>query len=101
MSTDYTTDKEAQFVKDLDFVLEQTRNLLIEKNRKYGDSALNPINIFSKLDAKQQLFVSIDHKMKRLKNQQVDDTEDTLDDLIGYCVLSKIFDYRKSGYYDA
>ena len=29
-------------------ICEEIKELLLEKNRKYGDSAINPIRIFSK-----------------------------------------------------
>jgi hypothetical protein len=71
-------------------VCDSIKELLLEKNRKYGDSALNPVRIFSKADAKEQLKVRIDDKLNRLMNQQVDDNEDTVTDLIGYLILYKV-----------
>jgi len=69
---------------------EEIKSLLIEKNRKYGDSAMNPSRIFSKADSKEQLKVRIDDKLNRIMNQQSDDTEDSVMDLIGYLILLKI-----------
>ena len=37
-------------------ILDSIKKLLLEKNRRYGDSALNPRRIFSKLDNKQGYF---------------------------------------------
>lgn len=68
----------------------EIKQLLLEKNRKYGDSALNPVRIFAKSDATEQLKVRIDDKLNRLKNLQEDETEDTITDLIGYLILLKI-----------
>lgn len=65
-------------------------SMLIEKNRKYGDSALNPARIFSKADATEQIKVRIDDKLSRIKNAQDDEDEDVIADLIGYLVLLKI-----------
>ena len=66
----------------------EIRDLLVSKNEAYGDSALSPDNIFSKLDSAQAICARIDDK---LKNTGLDDkTEDTLDDLIGYLILLKI-----------
>ena len=63
------------------------RDLLIRKNKAYGDSALEPDNIFSKLDNAQAICARIDDKLSRIKNNGLDDaTEDTLDDLIGYLI---------------
>jgi uncharacterized protein (DUF302 family) len=75
-------------------VCDSVKELLLEKNRKYGDSALNPIRIFSKSDSTEQIKVRIDDKLNRLKNQQEDDSEDTVTDLIGYLVLLKISQRR-------
>lgn len=82
--------QQQQFKNKLNDVLIRIELMLTEKNRKYGNSALEPINIFSKLDKIEQLKISIDHKLKRIQNQQQDDTEDNIDDLIGYLILLKI-----------
>jgi hypothetical protein len=72
-------------------VLEQIERMLIEKNRKYGNSALEPIGVFSKLSPKEGLLIRIDDKLKRIKNGSLDkDDEDVVNDLIGYLVLLKI-----------
>ena len=71
-------------------VCDQIKQLLLEKNRKYGDSALNPIRIFSSADTTEQLKVRIDDKLNRLKNLQADDQEDAITDLIGYLILLKV-----------
>lgn len=64
--------------------------MLIEKNRKYGDSALNPMRIFSKASTMEQLKVRLDDKLSRLRNVQEDEDEDVVSDLIGYLVLFKV-----------
>jgi hypothetical protein len=71
--------------------LEEIRDLLIAKNQKYGNSALEPLGVFSKLDAKEGLLVRIDDKLKRIKNGSLErDDEDVINDLIGYLILLKI-----------
>ena len=66
-------------------------DLLIEKNKAYGDSALRPANIFAKGDAVENLCSRIDDKLMRIKNRGIDDqTEDTVQDLIGYLILLQI-----------
>lgn len=69
----------------------EIRELLISKNLKYGNSALEPIGIFSKLDPMEGLLIRIDDKLKRIKNGSLEkDDEDVINDLIGYLVLLKI-----------
>ena len=62
-------------------------DMLCEKNRKYGNSALEPCRIFSRANAYEQLLVRLDDKLSRLRNRQNDDDEDVLMDIAGYMVL--------------
>lgn len=71
-------------------VLLKTEALLIIKNKKYGDAALNPVRVFSKVSNIEQLKVRIDDKISRLKTNHIEEDEDVLDDLLGYLVLLKI-----------
>lgn len=61
--------------------------LLINKNVSYGSSYSHPINIFSKSDPKEQLYIRIDDKLNRIKKGKEYASEDTVLDLIGYLVL--------------
>ncbi len=71
--------------------LDEIRDLLIAKNQKYGNSALEPLGVFSQLSAKEGLLVRIDDKLKRIKNGSLQkDDEDVVNDLIGYLILLKI-----------
>jgi len=79
------------FAVQVTIVLEEIRDLLIAKNQKYGNSALEPLGVFSQLSAKEGLLVRIDDKLKRIKNGSLEkDDEDVVNDLIGYLVLLKI-----------
>jgi hypothetical protein len=42
----YTPEAEAKFESDLDHVIGKVRSLLLEKNKAYGDSAMNPVRVF-------------------------------------------------------
>ena len=65
--------------------------LLLSKNAKYGNSALEPLNVFSEAGAVAGIKMRIDDKLKRIKNAGlVDATEDTLQDLAGYLILLMI-----------
>jgi hypothetical protein len=77
-------------------VLGEIQEMLIAKNEKYGNSALEPLVVFSHLSAKEGLLVRIDDKLKRIKNGSLDkDDEDVVNDLIGYLVLLKIYNQSK------
>ena len=74
----------------------EIREMLINKNLKYGNSALEPLGVFSQLSAKEGLLIRIDDKLKRIKNGSLEkDDEDVINDLIGYLVLLKIQDKVK------
>ena len=64
--------------------------LLISKNKKYGNSALEPRRIFSKASAIEQINVRIDDKLSRIANRQSDEDEDVEKDLIGYLILKRV-----------
>ncbi len=81
----------SQFYADVCQVVQSIKELLLEKNEKYGNSALEPLGVFSQLSAKEGLLVRIDDKLKRIKNGSLEkDDEDVINDLIGYLVLLKI-----------
>lgn len=64
--------------------------MLIEKNMAYGDSALNPVRVFSRdLDATTQILVRIDDKLSRIARGSAAG-EDAVLDLLGYLVLYRI-----------
>lgn len=68
------------------------KDLLIAKNRAYGNSATDPVRIFSRASADEQLRVRIDDKLSRLAKGQADAFgEDVVLDLIGYLVLLLVF----------
>jgi hypothetical protein len=64
--------------------------MLIKKNISYGNSALEPIRIFSKADSTEQIRVRIDDKLNRIQNDQAFPGDNDIDDLIGYLILLKI-----------
>jgi hypothetical protein len=67
------------------------QDMLISKNKAYGSSALEPLNIFSKGRPSDSLCARIDDKLARIKNVGISDkTEDTVFDLIGYLILLMI-----------
>lgn len=67
---------------------------LLTKNRAYGNSFAEPVQIFAKSSPSEQLNVRIDDKIKRLLNKdgvaKRRVKEDTVLDLIGYLILKRV-----------
>jgi len=82
---DKTDDVQAAIAEECDAIKE----LLLEKNRAYGNSALDPVRIFSKADAIEQIKVRIDDKLSRLARGS-SAGEDVELDLLGYLVLLRV-----------
>ena len=80
--------KNAEFAEHLDAVAESITDLLKEKNAAYGNTALEPVNIFSKLGPIEAIKARLDDKLSRIANKGLNDnTEDTARDLVGYLLL--------------
>jgi hypothetical protein len=87
------------FTEQVYQVLSEITEMLITKNQKYGNSAIEPLGIFSDLDPEEGLKVRIDDKLKRIKNGSLErDDEDVINDLIGYLVLLKIHANQQSSF---
>jgi hypothetical protein len=73
-------------------VCNEVAEMLIEKNRSYGDSALNPLRCFSKeASGIEQLNVRMDDKLSRLLRGNGNNFgEDVERDLMGYLVLKRV-----------
>ena len=78
------------FEARLEAVLDYIKDFLLMKNRAYGNSALEPMRVFSKASPKEQILVRIDDKLSRIRNG--DTTEDVVLDLIGYLILLEMVD---------
>lgn len=70
--------------------LQLVEDLLVAKNEAYGNAALDPVNIFSKSTAVEQIKVRIDDKLSRLYHGKEYGDEDTVTDLMGYLILLRI-----------
>lgn len=80
-----TLSKETE--RDIERVVSNISEMLIAKNRAYGDSALEPVRVFSKTDTIEQLYVRIDDKLSRIQRGHEYPGDDTILDLIGYMIL--------------
>lgn len=77
------------FETDVRAVLQEIGDMLIEKNRAYGNSALDPVRIFSKASNVEQILVRIDDKLSRLARGSAAG-EDVEKDLLGYLVILRV-----------
>jgi hypothetical protein len=75
---------------DICTVCDEIKELLLEKNKRYGDSAINPVRIFSRCDSIEGLKIRLDDKLSRLRTQSIDEDEDVLLDLLGYMILLRV-----------
>lgn len=66
-------------------------DLLISKNKAYGNSALDPVHIFSDVGTLERLNIRIDDKLSRIMRGHEYSNEDTEKDLIGYLILKQIY----------
>lgn len=80
-----------EFADEVRAICTETAEMLIEKNKAYGNSALDPVRVFSKAATDEQLRVRLDDKLSRIARGQVDAFgEDPYADIRGYLVLLEI-----------
>jgi hypothetical protein len=84
-SIPFDPDNEAQLA--IVCACEKLCAMLIQKNTAYGNSALEPLRLFSKASPREQLLVRIDDKLSRLDRGGEFPGDDTIVDLAGYLVL--------------
>jgi hypothetical protein len=79
-----------QTQKEIEVICDELKAMLIDKNNSYGNSALDPVRIFSKSDNIEQLRVRIDDKISRFARGNEFPGDNDIDDLLGYLVLLKV-----------
>lgn len=83
----FAKQKTGSFEQNVRRILSGIADTVSSKNLAYGDSALNPVRIFSKADRMEQLFVRLDDKLSRVQRGHEYPGDDTIRDIIGYCTL--------------
>lgn len=68
---------------------DELKSFLLSKNKAYGNSALDPVRIFSKASPVEQILVRIDDKLSRLSRGSAAG-EDVEKDLLGYLLLLRV-----------
>ena len=76
--------------EELDTLLTNFSRFLKTKNELYGNSALEPIGVFSEGNPNILLLVRIDDKLSRIKNSK-DVRKNDVVDLIGYLILFMLY----------
>lgn len=76
-----------QLIRD---VCDELAEFLVEKNKAYGSSFSDPVNIFSKIGPGEQIDVRIDDKLSRLMRGAAYPGDDDVLDLLGYLVLKRV-----------
>jgi len=89
-SDDDPPEQKNNFYQEVKQISYEITNMLVEKNKAYGDSALNPLRVFSKADTLEQIKVRIDDKLSRIYRGRDFLDEDVVLDLIGYLFMYKI-----------
>lgn len=73
--------------KQIKDICDNLADLLIYKNQKYGNSALEPKNIFYKGNAESSILIRLDDKIGRIINNKDGIRINDVCDIIGYLVL--------------
>lgn len=69
-------------------VTDAMKDLLLYKNQKYGDSAINPKKVFYKGDSTNSILIRLDDKLGRVMSNTEDKPRvNDVCDIIGYCTL--------------
>ena len=70
-------------------VCNEVCDMLLKKNESYGNSAAEPLRIFSRASTLEQIHVRIDDKLSRIMRGSEYGNDDTELDLIGYLILKR------------
>ena len=70
-------------------VCDEIKEFLLGKNKAYGNSAADPVRIFSKVTPLEQINIRIDDKLSRMMRGNEYQGDDTELDLIGYLILKR------------
>ena len=70
-------------------VCSEVCTMLLNKNESYGNSAAEPLRIFSRANTIEQINVRIDDKLSRIMRGHEYEMDDTELDLIGYLILKR------------
>jgi hypothetical protein len=75
---------------DIRRIAKEIGEMVVAKNVAYGDSAVDPVRIFSKASPVEQILVRLDDKISRLQRGTSYPGDNEIDDIMGYLILLKI-----------
>ena len=84
----------------ISIICDNLKEMLLEKNKNYGDSCFQPINVFFKkedFDSTDSIALRLDEKLLRLKNStelRKNDCIDSIGYLILLCIAKDWVDFR-------
>ena len=87
--TDCTTRPETM-QNNITKTCEGLARLLVAKNKRYGNSALEPMRVFSRADPAEGILVRLDDKLSRIKYASNEGNllrKNDIADMMGYLVL--------------
>ena len=74
----------------------EIQEMLLDKNKRYGNSSLEPFGLFTNIKRESKIEARIDDKLSRMKTfvknnkRQSEDYKDAIRDLTGYLILYSI-----------
>ena len=75
---------------DIRRIAKEIGEMVVDKNIAYGDSAVDPVRIFSKASPIEQILVRLDDKISRIQRGHAYPGDNDIDDLMGYLILLKV-----------
>lgn len=80
--------------EEISRVCDAVKEMLLEKNRKYADSAIRPAVVISHLTARDGIILRAQDKLNRLHNYGWNgpDVGNDVGDLVGYLILLMVVD---------
>ena len=81
--------QEAPLANEIKAVVKSIHDVLIEKNKRYGNSATDPKKMFSKLEAEEGILLRLDDKVNRIMNS-TELRKNDIFDMIGYLTLLSV-----------
>ncbi len=74
------------YLNDFEQIGSSMAKVVTEKNKRYGNSALDPLHVFNKAKASTSIYIRLDDKLGRIKNADEIRKNDVAD-IIGYLFL--------------